>query len=118
MINMSDVVADATFQAPEPFQILRSVGSFQSGGFKSVTSEIQQVGPVQPATDKAVAMLPEGDRIGLVLTFWCTVPIYVTSKSTASDIIVYESDRYRVLAVNHHPGAGFWRATATRMKAA
>jgi hypothetical protein len=118
MINMADIVADPTFTPPAYFQILRSTGTFQSGGFQSTTSTIQQTGPVQPATSKEISMLPEGDRVGLVLTFWCTVPMQVTKKNAASDIIVYEGEQYRVLQVNHHPGAGFWRATATRMKAA
>lgn len=118
MLNMADIVADATFQPPSPFQILRSIGFFQAGGFKSTTATIQQVGPVQPATDKQINMLAEGDRSSLVLTFWCTVPVYVTRKNATSDIIVYEGDQFRVLSVNHHPGAGFWRAMGTRMKAA
>lgn len=78
MIDMSDVVADADMMAPKPFAIMRSVGQWTQNGFVSTTSQILQVGPVQRATDKEAQALPEADRVGGVMAFWCLVPIYTT----------------------------------------
>lgn len=195
MIVMSDVVGDLELAAPQPFQVLRSTGQWVLGGFSSSTTVIDLIGPVQRASDKEVAMLPEGDRVGGVMAFWCTTPIYTTritaanqaasvqtpqgtlpgtvftvsggissgvftvnglfqtpgidytlsngvitttytvpSGSTllfvgpvsgvvndpsAADILVYppNGDQYRVLAVRHYPGSGYWKALGTRMSA-
>ena len=32
-----------------------------------------------------------------------------------SDILQYEREQYRVLAVKHYPGSGFWKALGTRL---
>lgn len=79
MIDVSEVVADADLQAPQPFLILRSVGQFVAGGFQSTTTPIQAFGPVQRATPKEVEMMPEADRIKAIMNFWWTQPIYVTT---------------------------------------
>lgn len=199
MINVSDIVADADLAAPQPFGILRSSGQWVLGKYQSVISTISAVGPVQRAGDKEVLMLPEADRVGAVMAFWWTEPIYETNAnrpvlvatgqipqgtipgtvytltnnapgtltlngitlflnldytldstgtiitlhnptslndelyydqqtvktvigqgSGESDILVYPADsglQYRVLAVRHYPGSGYWRALGTRMRA-
>ena len=63
---------------PEPYVILRSVGSFISGSFQSTTTPIQQFGPVQQASNRGIAMLPEADRVGSIRAFWSPIPIYLT----------------------------------------
>lgn len=78
MIDVSDIVSDGELMAPQPFQILRSSGQWVLGGFQSTVNSIYQVGPVQRASDKEVQMLPEADRVGGVMAFWCTIPVYVT----------------------------------------
>jgi len=76
---MADVVSDIDLAAPQPFQVLRSTGQWVAGKFQStITSTLELVGPVQQATDKEAAMLPEGDRVGQVFSFWATVPLYTT----------------------------------------
>ena len=195
MINVAEIVADADLQAPQPFLILRSVGTFVSGGFQSEVVGIPAYGPVQRATDRETQMYPEADRVGGIMNFWWTQPIYSTrgaasvpstaievptvSGSTlilnaippadsmvlyrngsalspgfdysingqvislfippqptdkfcavwpievqtgqsAADKIVYPNpggETYRVLAVRHYPGSGFWRAAGTRESA-
>lgn len=78
MLDMSDIVADEDLGAPRPFTILRSVGQFVEGGFKSVTTSIQVSGVVQPASTKDITMLPEADKASNLMSFWCLQPIYVT----------------------------------------
>lgn len=79
MILADDVVEDSDMVAPQPFQVLRSSGAFVAGGFTSTTTTLLRTGPVQRASDKEVNMLPEADRVGGVMAFWSTEPIYVTS---------------------------------------
>lgn len=78
MISVAEVVADVDMTAPEPFTILRSMGSFVAGGFQNTTFPIAAYGPVQQASDKEIAMLPEADRAGEIRSFWWTMPMYVT----------------------------------------
>jgi len=121
MISMKEVISDPDLCAPQQYTILRSAGAWIAGGFQSTVSTIQQFGPVQQASNKEVAMLPEADRVSEVRSFWSTVPIYVTRINAASDKIQYPAtggEVYRVLQVYHTPGAGYWKALATRESAA
>lgn len=193
MILMDDVVDDPDMLAPQPFQILRSAGSWVLGGFQSNVTTLATIGPVQRASNKEVMMLPPGDRVSGIMAFWCTMPIYVTRGASpvpgsvgqaflrvagptltivggyssglltrnglfqtpgvdytlvngvvtlvlpagpsdifyfvadtivydgaeAADILVYppNGEQYRVLAVKHYPGSGYWKALGTRMSA-
>ena len=78
MINVQEVILDTDMLPPEPYVILRSVGQFIAGQFQSVTTPIQQFGPVQQASNKEIAMLPEADRVGSIRAFWSPIPIYLT----------------------------------------
>jgi hypothetical protein len=78
MISVQELIGDPDLIAPRPFTILRSTGSWVAGGFSSVTVSIDLFGPVQQASNKEIAMLPEADRVGSIRSFWATVPIYVT----------------------------------------
>ena len=78
MISVQEVIQDPDFTAPQPFVILRSTGQFVAGKFQSVTTPLQQFGPVQQASNKEIQMLPEADRVGSIRAFWCTVPVYLT----------------------------------------
>lgn len=42
-------------------------------------------------------------------------PITAYVGTNAADILVYNSEQYRVLDVKHFAGSGYWRALATRM---
>lgn len=94
MINVSDIVSDGDLAAPQPFQVLRSTGTWASGGFTSaVTETLELTGPVQQATDKEVSMLPEGDRVSQVMSFWATVPLYTTRGKLPSPTLHTETPK-------------------------
>jgi hypothetical protein len=78
VISVQEVVVDPDMIAPQPYTILRSVGTFVTGGFQSVTTPLQTFGPVQQASNKEIQMLSEADRVGAIRSFWCTFAIYVT----------------------------------------
>lgn len=83
MISVQEVITDPDMAAPEPYQILRSTGTYIAGGFQSVTTTISCFGPVQQASNKEIQMLPEADRIGSIRAFWNTQPIYTTRGTAA-----------------------------------
>ena len=94
MISMADVVSDIDLAAPKPFQVLRSTGTWASGGFTSaITETLELTGPVQQATDREVAMLPEGDRVSQVMSFWATVPLYTTRGKLPSPTLHTETPK-------------------------
>lgn len=195
MIEVFDIVDDSELGAPEPITIIRSLrGQFGPGGFTDTKITLPETsGPVQPATEKEVAMLPVADVVGLVKAFWLTQPIYTvrgtepvpsthsetpqgsgtayslslpppddaatiikTGKTldpfadppdytivgvnltlavalgshdwlyatwpitadiglAESDILVYNNEQYRVLAVKRYSGSGYWKGYGTRM---
>lgn len=83
MISVQEVVQDPDFAAPRPFVIQRSTGQWVAGGFQTTVTEIPQFGPVQQASPKEIAMLPEADRAGSIRSFWATIPLHVTTSSAA-----------------------------------
>ena len=115
---MQEVISDPDLVAPQQYVILRSTGAWVAGGFQSTVSTIQQFGPVQQASNKEVAMLPEADRVSEVRSFWSTVPIYTTNTTGASDILVYADVQHRVLQTYYEDGSGYWKALATQLRAA
>jgi hypothetical protein len=95
MIDVSEVVGDIDMQAPLPYIIQRSTGQWLYGGFVSTTTDIGNAGPVQPATDEDLQMLPEADRVSGVLAFWSLVPIYQTrdlAEAGAIQSVVIQGD--------------------------
>ena len=46
---------------------------------------------------------------------YATWPVLSPLGTNAADILVYNNEKYRVLAVKHYPGSGYWRAMGTRM---
>jgi hypothetical protein len=78
MITVDDIVSDGDMVAPAPWTIERSSGQWVSGGFQSVTTPIQVIGPVRVASDKEIRMLPEADRVGSIRSFYATQEIYTT----------------------------------------
>jgi hypothetical protein len=119
MIDVSDIVSDADLA--QVFTILRSTGTgFQYGVWQSSTTTLSSYGPVQPATDRDISMLAEGDRVKEVKAFWSSQPIYGTNAiagvGQSSDILVWQGLNYRVLHVAQQQDYGFWKALAVRMK--
>lgn len=78
MITVDDIVSDGDMVAPEPWIIERSQGTWVSGGYQSITTNIEVIGPVRVASNKEIMMLPEGDRVGSLRCFYATQVMYVT----------------------------------------
>ena len=118
MIDVSQIVA-----APElgqEFTIQRSTGSWLNGVWVSATNEVDSFGVISVASAKDIVMTPEGDEIKGEMVFHSEQPIYTTSAEygRSSDILIWRDQLYRVLSVKQYVDYGYYRAVATRMKAA
>lgn len=119
LIQVSEVVNDPDLA--QPFTILRSTGSWLNGVWQSVTTEIQNYGVIAEPSVRELEMIPEGDLVKGAMVFWSAQPIYGTHATNgvggSSDILIWRGHNYRVLDVKQYQDWGFFRATATRMKA-
>lgn len=116
--DVAELVSDPDFA--EDFTIQRQVGGFGKGGWVASQPQIiPAFGVVSVATPDEVATLPEGDRVNEVRVFHSQQEMKVTSgaQTELSDVLVYDSVKYRVLIVSNYAnrGAGFYRALATRL---
>lgn len=119
MFDLGDIVTSPDLA--QPFTIFRSTGGkFLAGNWTSQTQQIDYFGTVSVASSRDIEMIPEGDRVREVMAFWSDEPIYGTGSATSgrsSDIIVWQGNQYRVLAVFRYLDYGYYKALATRMKA-
>lgn len=120
LIDVSDIVNDPMFA--QTFSILRSSGTWVKGDWENIETAIQSYGAMQPATDRELQMLPEGDRISGALSVWSSAPLYTTGtvgqndpNAHISDLILWHGEKYRVLGVKPWQDDGYYRAIATRM---
>jgi hypothetical protein len=120
MIDVSEVVLDPDMA--QAFSILRDgSGAFVSGVWTpAAPTTIPAYGPIRPASDRDLEMIPEGDRVKEVKTFWCSQPIFAMRATagvgSSSDILTWRGLYYRVMGVAQSQDYGFYRAVAVRMK--
>ena len=103
----------------QAYTVNRSAGTFQQGGYVSVTTAISFWGIVQPATEEDLAQVPEGDRSTGMMGFISEQPMYKTraqgSASGLGDTILWNSQEYRVVVVIPWKDWGFSKAIAARL---
>lgn len=124
MIDVSEVVIDPDLA--QPFTVTRSTGQFNTGVWKTQQQQLKYFGVISVATDRDIAMLPEGDVITEAKVFHTDQPIFTTQEVPAapgvatgysSDILTVTAtgEIYRVLQVKQIPQSGYWRAIAMRL---
>jgi hypothetical protein len=103
----------------QAYTVNRSSGTFQQGGYVSITTAIAFYGIVQPATEYDLAQVPEGDRVTGMLGFISEFPMYKThvfeNQSGIGDTITWRGQLYRVVAVVVWGDFGFFKAIAARL---
>jgi len=117
MIDVSKLMGDPAFSTH--YTVVRSIAKWVNGRLvKDSTQILKYYGPVQPATNKELEQLPEGDRQRGVMKFFIKPPktFYVTNENgdeTAfSDEINYKGSRYKIFAVKDWSPNGYVRAFA------
>ena len=122
MLDMSDVVNDDF--AAQPFNILRSTqGKWVKGVWSDVKLTVPSYGSMQPTKDRDLDMVPEGDRVKGMFSFWSSAPIFTTGtegtddpNAHSSDIIIWRNQLYRVLGSKPWEDFGYWRAVGVRIE--
>jgi hypothetical protein len=119
--DLQDVVNDPDLA--EPFNIIRSTGSFVAGGWQDTKTVIPSWGVVTVATDKQIQMLPEADRVTATRMFFTEDQIFTTElhrpdgTSGTSDILEYGGHQYRIWSLGLYDNrGGFYAALAQRME--
>jgi len=116
-INVSRLMNDPAFSSK--YTVVRRSAKWD--GIRFVVSEpemLQYYGPVQPATQKELDQLPEGDRQNGTMKFFCKPPkdLHITSEddeeANVSDEIIYRGQRYKIFAVKDWMPHGYIRAFA------
>ena len=114
MINLSRVVSGSPFAAP--YTVLRRRGVLIRGRWIVSEPEIlQYFGAVQPATDREIDQLPEGDRQRGTMKFFCTPPrkLYLSGDDNEiSDELLFEGRRYKIVSVKEWGRYGYVKAFA------
>ena len=114
MINLSGIVSGSPFAAP--YKVLRRRGQLVRGRWEFSEPEIlQYYGAVQPATDREIDQLPEGDRQRGTMKFFCVPPkkLYLSGDDNAiSDELLFEGRRYKIISVKEWIRYGYIRAFA------
>ena len=116
-ISLTRVVNSPAFA--QAYTVNRSSGTFQQGGYVSVTNAIPFWGIIQPATEEDLEQVPEGDRSTGMMGFISEQPMYKTraqgGASGLGDTITWNAQEYRVVAVVPWKDFGFNKAIAARL---
>lgn len=114
-IDMTDLVNDPDLA--QSFQVLRSTtGAFQQGGFTDSKTTVNLYGPIWPATAEDVRMFPEMSRVEGSICAISSQQLYRDRPGALADIIVWQSNQYRVMSVTPWQDHGYWLAIAERMQ--
>jgi len=116
-MQVMDAIANCDLA--EPYQVLRSNGSFVNGGYEEIETTLNLWGVVSNVSAEELSQTPDADRVTGARGFHCLQQLFRThddSQGTGtSDIIVYKGTQYRVLAVLPYANRGYWKAIAVRM---
>lgn len=120
MSPLANVIAAVTNpDICETWQLIRNTGSWKAGGWSEDTSTTMNVyGVASVADDRALDMLPEGDRVRGGMMFWSMTEMFVTNEGAmgTSDVLVWRGEQYRILSVRQYPQRGYFRAMTVRMR--
>lgn len=121
MINVGRVVNSRNFAQPNGFTVYRKNGDWVAGRWVESEVEIPLSGTVTVASEKDLTQVPEGDRVKGLMCFYSQKPIYTTRAENGavqggtSDQIVWNGERYRVVAVAPWQDFGYYKAFGARM---
>ena len=118
MINLLSVIHSSRLS--QDYTILRSSGTWENGEFiKSGTpSALKFHGIITVATERDLQKVPEGNRQTGAMKILSTEPIYVTGQleeNGFSDVLVWNNEKYQIVAVFPDKDYGFYRGICTRL---
>lgn len=118
MINLSSVIHSSRLS--QDYTILRSFGVWENGEFinNGTPSTLQFHGIITVATERDLQKVPEGNRQTGAMKILSTEPIYVTGQleeNGFSDVLVWNNEKYQIVAVFPDKDYGFYRGICTRL---
>lgn len=118
MINLSSVIRSPHLS--QDYIILRSSGVWENGEFikNGIPSTLQFHGIITVATERDLQKVPEGNRQTGAMKILSTEPIYVTGQleeNGFSDVLVWNNEKYQIVAVFPDKDYGFYRGICTRL---
>lgn len=118
MINLSSVIRSPHLS--QDYIILRSSGIWENGEFikNGNPSTLQFHGIITVATERDLQKVPEGNRQTGAMKILSTEPIYVTGQleeNGFSDVLVWNNEKYQIVAVFPDKDYGFYRGICTRL---
>ena len=113
MINVSELLCDPDFCVE--FKIVRNTGKRENRRWVAVDKPklIQVLGIVNSTSSEDIEMIPEGDRVQGLKTFYSGNEFRLTDDKTTSDIVEYKGKRYRLLQVFDYSNNGYYKAIGT-----
>lgn len=108
MIDMSELLYDQDFC--EEFKILRSSGEYINHRWEPSIEIIHVTGIAAVVSSKDFDMLPEGDRVSGLRTFYTMQELRGSSNEATADICEYHGQKYRLFQVLDHSNNGFYKA--------
>jgi hypothetical protein len=122
-LDLSAVANDPAFA--QSYVVTRRTGGFAQGGYVITSSTaVPFWGIIQPSADEDLAQVPEGDRVTGMIGFISQQRMYQTNgkgignPSGLSDLITWNDQVYKVVAVVPWKDFGFWKAIASRQSGA
>ena len=118
MINLSSVIHSSRLS--QDYTILRSFGVWENGEFikNGIPSMLQFHGIITVATERDLQKVPEGNRQTGAMKILSPEPIYVTGQleeNGFSDVLVWNNEKYQIVAVFPDKDYGFYRGICTRL---
>lgn len=110
---MTELMDDDDFAST--FTVQRPTGAFAADGTWAISGmeEIETIGIIQPATARELELLPEGSRLGDVISVWSRDTVRgADGKTVEPDIIVNCGKSYRVVKVDPRSPHGYTRVFA------
>lgn len=113
MINIGELIFDSDFCTE--FKILRQVGGKWENRrwIGGESKKIKVTGIVTAVNSKDIEMLPDGDRVHGLKTFYTDQELRLTDQEATSDICEYQDKQYRLLQVFNYSNNGYYKAIGT-----
>jgi hypothetical protein len=116
LVNVSRAVLDP--RIAQSFQIERSMGEFDALGNFVVSSlqVLSRVGVIVPANaDDVMLFLPEGERTDNKIMAYSNQSLLLGDDDGLPDIILYNGERYKIIANKDYSDYGYWHALAEKI---
>lgn len=116
-ISVEEIIDDPDLA--QTYTIYRSQGEWIGGRWVEDTPiEISACGTIIVASEKDLEMVPEGDRVKGMMTFYNKGKIYVTRANPSeglSDKMYWNGDWYKIISAAPYGDYGFYKAVGARL---